>query len=228
MAMPTGSDYSLQDLAAVAAVTPRTVRYYIAQGLLPAPDGSGPAARYGESHLARLRLIRQLQREHLPLAAIRARLAELDDGSIAELVAGPSAVSGPTSVIDYVRSLLAGSGRTPRIAQPMQGSPAPAAPMVPAPMMAAPMMAAPPALMRSEAPPATESAPRSETEPALPAGLFGPKPSPPSGPERSQWDRIALTPDIELHVRRPLGRLQNRRVDRLIVIARELLEEDPS
>ncbi len=43
---------------------------------------------------------------------------------------------------------------------------------------------------------------------------------------RSQWEHIALAPDIELHVRRPLSRIQNRRVERLLAIARALLEED--
>ena len=44
--------------------------------------------------------------------------------------------------------------------------------------------------------------------------------------ERSQWDRIALTNDIELHVRRPLSRLDNKRVERLITIARQVLGEE--
>jgi hypothetical protein len=44
--------------------------------------------------------------------------------------------------------------------------------------------------------------------------------------ERSQWERIVLAPDIELHIRRPLSRAQNKGVDRLVTIARELLEED--
>ena len=73
--------YSLADLARLADVTPRTVRYYVAQGLLPSPDAAGPATRYGEGHLLRLRLIRHLQREHLPLAEIRTR-----DPRIAERV----------------------------------------------------------------------------------------------------------------------------------------------
>ena len=46
--------------------------------------------------------------------------------------------------------------------------------------------------------------------------------------DRSQWERIVLAPDIELHVRRPLSRIQNKRVDRLLTIAREILEEEPS
>ena len=56
------STFSLTDLARLTDVTPRTIRYYISQGLLAAPTGSGQAARYGEGHLARLRLIRRLQR----------------------------------------------------------------------------------------------------------------------------------------------------------------------
>jgi hypothetical protein len=45
-------------------------------------------------------------------------------------------------------------------------------------------------------------------------------------PERSHWERISLSPDVELHVRRPLSRSQNRAVARLLDEARRLLEED--
>jgi hypothetical protein len=45
-------------------------------------------------------------------------------------------------------------------------------------------------------------------------------------PERSQWERHSLGPNIELHVRRPLSRLEQRRVERLITIARQVLKED--
>ena len=44
--------------------------------------------------------------------------------------------------------------------------------------------------------------------------------------ERSQWDRIALGPDVEIHIRRPLARAQQKGIDRLVAIARELLEEE--
>jgi hypothetical protein len=44
---------------------------------------------------------------------------------------------------------------------------------------------------------------------------------------RSTWERIALTRDVELHVRRPLSRDQNRLVERLIQLAGELTREDP-
>jgi hypothetical protein len=37
---------------------------------------------------------------------------------------------------------------------------------------------------------------------------------------------VALSDNVELHIRRPLGRLDNKRVERLIRIGREILEED--
>jgi DNA-binding transcriptional MerR regulator len=62
-----------------------------------------------------------------------------------------------------------------------------------------------------------------------PSASMPPPPAPavPIQPsERSQWERVVLAPDIELHIRRPLQRAQNKKVDRLVTIARELLEED--
>ena len=61
---------------------------------------------------------------------------------------------------------------------------------------------------------------------AEPSPAYTETPAPTPAPDRSQWDRILLAPDVELHVRRPLGRRQHKRVERLIEIARELLEED--
>ena len=45
--------------------------------------------------------------------------------------------------------------------------------------------------------------------------------------QRSQWERVAITSDIELHVRRPLSRRDNRLVERLVAFARQLQEEQP-
>ena len=213
--MPNEIAYSLQDLADLADVTPRTIRYYIAQGLLPSPEGAGPAARYAEGHLGRLRLIRQLQREHLPLAEIRARLTGLDDVTVQALLT-PGDVAGPAeSAIDYIRSVLLGS--TPSAA---------AGPMALTPARHGAVVM--PALLAEELPASAEPAPAphplAPSSPTAPA--TAPAPAPVQTPDRSQWDRVTLAPDIELHVRRPLSRLQNKRVDRLIVIARQLLEEE--
>ena len=209
--MPNEIAYSLQDLADLADVTPRTIRYYIAQGLLPSPEGAGPAARYAEGHLGRLRLIRQLQREHLPLAEIRARLTGLDDVTVQALLT-PGDVAGPAeSAIDYIRSVLLGS--TPSAA---------AGPMALTPARHGAVVM--PALLAEELTASAEPAPAPQL--MAPSLSAAPAPAPVQTPDRSQWDRVTLAPDIELHVRRPLSRLQNKRVDRLIVIARQLLEEE--
>ncbi len=209
--MPDDPRYSLTELADLAGVTPRTVRYYITSGLLPSSGRSGPGAKFGDEDLARLRLIRRLQREHLPLAEIRQRLAGLDDEDVRSLAS--EADPGPMdSALDYLRKVL---------------EPAPpAAPRVHRDRAAAPVLARriaeiPAEGWRPAAMPGLAAAgpPTTPTEVVRPPGNAG---------DRSQWERIALAPDIELHVRRPLSRIQNKRVDRLLTIARELLEEDPS
>jgi len=192
--------YTLADLCGLADVTPRTVRYYIEQGLLRSPGTTGPGARYDDGHLARLRLIRRLQREHLPLAEIRARLATLGDEEAIAQAEGPA---GPPedSALDYVRGVL--------------GSPI-ARPAPPAGAAGPPL----PRLIADRVPSSVAS--------RLEAGIV---PSPPPGAEpsvsdRSHWERFVLAPDVELNVRRPLTRSQNRAVARLVEVARQLLEED--
>ena len=46
-AMSDEPRYSLTELADLGGVTPRTVRYYLGQGLLPAVGPSGPGSKYG-------------------------------------------------------------------------------------------------------------------------------------------------------------------------------------
>ena len=181
--MPTEPEYTLQELATIAGITPRTVRYYISVGLLPSPGNAGPGTRYGDSVLQRVRLIRRLQDQHLPLAEIRSRIEGMDDSDISAALHSGHAVADDSSALDYIHAL------TGRAASPM-------------PMAQLPAAAA--------GPPIPGQAPD------------------PAGATRSTWERVALSPDIELHIRRPLGRLDNKRVERLITIAREIVQEDPS
>jgi DNA-binding transcriptional MerR regulator len=201
--MPPDTEYSLQDLADLAGATPRTIRYYIAQGLLASPGRVGPGTTYTDGHLNRLRLIKRLQREHLPLAEIRSRLGSLDDATVAALVAATPSEPASGSAIDYIRGVLGGDGSPEEL---------PLTPLSPT---------SPPASVRGEL---------DDRDPLeTPAFLRSTKRSiahEVSTPDRSQWDRILLAPDVELHVRRPLARLVHKRVERLIAIAKELLEED--
>lgn len=194
--MPLHTDeLDLPELSARAGVSARTVRYYIQQGLLPPPEARGPGAHYSSEHLYRIRLIKRLQREHLPLAEIRRRLDELDDGEIrrlAEEVAERPPAS--SSAADYIRSLLSEGPATLRAAPP---------PSVVYDSIASPASLAP-----------ARTAPERKHE------------RDDRQPVRSQWDRIALAPDVELHVRRPLSREQNRNVERLMEAARIIFEEE--
>jgi DNA-binding transcriptional MerR regulator len=96
------TSYKLDELAAAAGVSPRTVRYYVQRGLLPAPAFRGRDTAYSGDHLLRLRAIKRLQESFLPLDAIQ---AELEKSSREELEAlatgsGKPRLPGPISGAD--------------------------------------------------------------------------------------------------------------------------------
>ncbi len=238
------TDYSLTDLARQADVTPRTVRYYVAQGLLPAPEAAGPATRYSEGHLARLRLIRRLQRDHLPLAEIRERLEQMTDAEVVAALAATTSAATSTVAVDpaetvaYIRTLMEQADIEPTI------HPAPraaAAPPAAGPGPSQPSAASRPFLaLRREAPRAPSRAMREPSlhlredvaaearNTAVGADAIRPVEDRPSNrPARSTWERLVITPDIEIHVRRPLRPLDNKRADTLERYARELFQDEP-
>ncbi len=189
--------FDLVELSKRAGVTPRTVRYYVQQGLLPSPGTRGPAARYDAAHLERIRLIRRLQQEHLPLAEIRLRLERMDDDEVRAALRAPEE-RPPSSALDYVRQVLSGGAPVTRATMAMSAPP-------PEAMVSPLSRQAPRDLFVDESSPVSKEAVGRE--------------------QRSQWERITLAPDVELHVRRPLSRAQNRLVERLIELARRALEE---
>ncbi|MGQ0714859.1 MAG: MerR family transcriptional regulator [Gemmatimonadaceae bacterium] len=178
--VPSNHTLDLAQLCDAADVTPRTVRYYIQQGLLPAPESRGPGAHYDDGHLARLRLIRRLQSEHLPLGEIRQRLERLTDSQVADLLSAADMIKRDPGALSYIRSVLSGEG---------------------------------PRAVSAAAVRLSESRPSFHDDPTPLA-------------TRSTWERIALTRDVELHVRRPLTRDQSKIVDRLLALARELSTEE--
>src|SRR5438270_5009726 len=84
--MPRTATYTISELADAAGTTPRTVRFYTAEGLLPPPDARGRYALYSNEHLDRLRLIDRLKEAHQPLNAIRERLSQLTREEISSLL----------------------------------------------------------------------------------------------------------------------------------------------
>jgi len=170
---------ALSELSDLGKVSIRTIRFYIQQGLLPAPESRGPGAHYGPEHLDRLLLIRRMQREHLPLAEIRRRLQELGPVEVKRLLEREPVAE--SSAAEYIRATLGST--SVRESQPAYSRPDFA-----------------------------RTAPSAPSAPSKP-------------PHRSMWDRVSLSPDVELHVRRPLSRDQNRQVERLIEAARNVFED---
>lgn len=77
--------YKLEELAAAAGVSPRTVRYYVQRGLLTAPEFRGKDTAYGREHLLRLHAIKHLQEAHLPLDEIQVRLTNATEAELIRL-----------------------------------------------------------------------------------------------------------------------------------------------
>ncbi|MBB5155242.1 MerR family transcriptional regulator [Saccharopolyspora phatthalungensis] len=70
-------ELTIDELAARAGVTVRTVRFYSSRGLLPPPRLRGRLGLYGRDHLARLDLIRELQALGFTLSAIERHLERI-------------------------------------------------------------------------------------------------------------------------------------------------------
>jgi len=67
--------YTVDELGERSVLTPRTIRSYQTQGLLPPPERHGRVAYYDDSHLERLQEIAGLKEDGLSLASIQDVLA---------------------------------------------------------------------------------------------------------------------------------------------------------
>jgi DNA-binding transcriptional MerR regulator len=73
--------------SARAAPSARAIRFYVANGLLDRPEGTGTAATYNYRHFLQLLAIKIRQREGVTLDAIKAELKELTGDSLERRVA---------------------------------------------------------------------------------------------------------------------------------------------
>jgi len=80
--MNTETRYTIDELAALAELPRRTVRYYIQQGLVDAPIGEKRAAYYTTRHLEQLLTIRKWQHAGLSLDRIREILVGADGSGL--------------------------------------------------------------------------------------------------------------------------------------------------
>ena len=122
-------EFTLEELAQRVGTSTRTIRYYIAEGLLPGPGARGKSATYGADHLVRLRLIRLLSARHLPLAEIQVLLRGLSLRDARGLLAAEEERSGDLlaaerqqSPREYIAALLDAARHGGQARYPYKGS----------------------------------------------------------------------------------------------------------
>ena len=69
--MDTAARYAIGDLARLAGVSRRTVRYYVQEGLIPAPLGVGRGNHYSRAHLDEILRVKAMQEAGRSLDEIR-------------------------------------------------------------------------------------------------------------------------------------------------------------
>ncbi len=89
-----GYDLTIEQLAAAVGMSVRNIRNHHTRGLLPPPEVRARVGYYNAEHVARLRLILDLQADGFNLAAIE-RLLSGSDGLAARLIGLRTAVTTP-------------------------------------------------------------------------------------------------------------------------------------
>lgn len=92
------AEYTVEQLAATANITVRTVRNYQDKGLLDSPKLKGRKGFYSAKHLARLKLIASLLERGFTVIAIRDMLSAKESGiGFQEFLGAESALTSPWS-----------------------------------------------------------------------------------------------------------------------------------
>jgi DNA-binding transcriptional MerR regulator len=185
---------SLSDLADASGIEPRTLRSWVAQGLLPAPLSRGAGARYPAGTVERLLAIRTMRDLlGMSLSDIRRELLVASPEQVtafAERGAQPQASTAPrpepSSALAYLGGLRAKSAAFPAAA-------------------------------------ATPAKPQVRGFEALEHNLARERSEPARKARAEDWLRIPITPEAELHVRGPLDAEQKTRLERCADLIRDIL-----
>jgi DNA-binding transcriptional MerR regulator len=192
-------DYQIHELAEKAGVSIRTIRFYIDEGLLPAPQVRGRYSVYSDEYLARLELIRLLKDRYLPLREIRVLLQSTSDENIQQLLGEERAQAASqglpplpgipatepainNSALEYVNRVLK---RPPTTSYPKE-----------------------PAENKYYL-----AEPKLNMQPSSPESLPD---------DAESWSLIRLAPGIELHIQQPVEKSSRQKLYQLIQFARKL------
>src|SRR5437868_7604211 len=91
-------EYRIEQLARTAGVAVDTIRFYQGKGLLGAPRRQGRVTWYGDSHVERLKRIKELQQQGFTLTVIQRFLAGELEASDEALVAAVTRPAAPQSL----------------------------------------------------------------------------------------------------------------------------------
>lgn len=198
----------ISELSAKAGVSVRTIRYYIEEGLLPAPQVRGRYSMYDPEYLLRIRLIKRLKESYLPLKEIKRQLDSLTSEQMTALLEKEEA-TGPRPVLSTQDS------KPPRQAD--SEDTASALDYISRLLDAHP-------LDRPE-PPAPAQAEQTTPEPSRPVGRASqPVAAVPGANQEPVWKRVDLAPGVELHLRSPLPGDVEKNVQILLDVARRLFQ----
>jgi len=216
------TEYSIEDLSTLTGFSRRSIRNYVQQYLVPAPHTVGRNARYGEQHLRRLLLIRELrERRHMSLAEIRSTLLfsteeELDSLATMPISERPAQVETPKAdtALEYLERLGA-----PR---PDNENPS-----------ASDRLSMNVAMDQESAPSSPPGPSQRQRKPASPVErllgrmeevtVWGPTKRRAKG---ESWVRIPVTPDMEISVRGVRSKEELARLEAIADRFREILMEE--
>jgi len=98
--------YGIDELADLGGVSRRAVRYYVQEGLIPAPFGVGRGDHYGAAHLQALLRVKALQEAGHTLDEIRRPAARRQPAAVAP----PAAPTPPPPPIEAWRRISLAPG----------------------------------------------------------------------------------------------------------------------
>lgn len=157
----------------------RTIRYYLAEGLLsPADEKQGTASVFGYLHLLQLLVVKRLQSEHLSIRKIRELVGGRSARELERLLGTEGRANCKNEAMSYLEKLLINS--------PQSGS---------GPASAPRMRAALTSPASPQQPPT--SSPQVGYSSLLPGRATGPLTS----TEGGTWERLEIEPGLELHIR---------------------------
>ena len=88
-------EYTIDQLARVSGMTVRNIRSHATRGLLPPPEVRARTGYYGPEHVARLKLIQELQANGYNLASIKHLLSRTQSGSAEDVLGFARALLAP-------------------------------------------------------------------------------------------------------------------------------------